>query len=340
MARLLNIMLAKGRGGLETMALTYHNALSNISDSVTSLGHKDGKLKDCAQFLPIKASSDFDLMAAWQIKNALSKADFAFTHGNRATGLSLMWAGKDRHKIIPVVHNFRHKRHLERAHQLIAVSKSVAKSISQKHQDLKVHLIENFLPLTAHDPKQNCQTPPHIGVLGRLHPNKGFDRLILALSALKASGHDFRLSIAGTGPEEAHLRSLIDTHGLKNQTQFCGWIDDPVPYLRSLDLFVLPSRTEPFGIVLLEAMAAGIAVMATNIEGPKDLLAQQNRGIVIQGDDDIGVVEALIIALKSYLSDPLATLSMIKTAQAYALQNHDMKAGSDSLPELIKSIKP
>jgi glycosyltransferase involved in cell wall biosynthesis len=340
MVKILNIMLAKGRGGLETMALTYHHALSEISPNVTNLGHDDGQLKDQGRFVKVKAQSDLDFWAMLQIKKALKSADLAFTHGNRAAGLSLMFAGKDNHKIIPVVHNFRYKSHLKKASKAIAVSKSVEAALRRDHPHLNVHLIENFLPITAHDLKTYNQIPPHIGVLGRLHKNKGFDRLITALAALKSEGHQFSLSIAGTGPEESSLRNLVRNSDLERETEFLGWLEDPAPYLRSLDLFVLPSRTEPFGIVLLEAMAAGSPVMASGIEGPLDLLSGKNIGIIIQSDNDSAFTEALTNDLRSYLINPSALLPMAKRAQETVLKHYDMKAGVRALKAIVNAKSP
>ena len=115
------------------------------------------------------------------------------------------------------------------------------------------------------------------GAAGRLHADKGFDTLLDAFSQAQIA--DSRLVIFGSGPEEAALKAKAPPG-----TIFAGF-RPKLPFdLASLDAFVLPSRFEPFGLVLLEAMAAGLPVAATRTAGPLEILGEASPYLVAPGD--------------------------------------------------------
>lgn len=100
--------------------------------------------------------------------------------------------------------------------------------------------------------------------LGRFVSSKGFDTLIRAM--VDAPGAD--LWLIGGGPQESDLRRLAEELGVTERVRFLGWQTDILPYLSACDIFVMPSRDEPLGNVILEAWAAGLPVVATRSQGP------------------------------------------------------------------------
>ena len=74
---------------------------------------------------------------------------------------------------------------------------------------------------------------------------------------------------------------------------FCGWIDNVVAFLADADLFVLPSRIEPFGIVILEAMACGVPIVATRVSGPLETL-DEHTALLVPSDDPAALAEAMM----------------------------------------------
>lgn len=98
--------------------------------------------------------------------------------------------------------------------------------------------------------------------IGRLHPQKGFDTVIKAFKEVR--GADLELRICGSGPEEAHLRALAAGDA---RISFCGFADDPGTFLSGADAVVVPSRWEAYGLVALEARAAGRTVLASHVDG-------------------------------------------------------------------------
>lgn len=134
--------------------------------------------------------------------------------------------------------------------------------------------------------------------VGRLGPRKGVDLAIESLARLDRS--DVELLIAGTGRHEDYLRDLATDHDVEDQVRFLGYVsDEELPGLyASVDLFVLLSTYEGFGLVLLEAMAAGTPVVAADRGGIPTAVADQT-GLLVSRD-----VEAVSAAVERYIDDP------------------------------------
>ncbi|MGA9061966.1 MAG: glycosyltransferase [Terracidiphilus sp.] len=114
---------------------------------------------------------------------------------------------------------------------------------------------------------------PHLLAVGRLSWEKGFDLLLQALVAVRDRFPGVDLVIAGTGREEAALKSLCCSLGLETAVRFAGHVDRPYAYFPEATLFVLPSRHEGMPNALLEAAVAGLPLVATPAsEGVVDLL--------------------------------------------------------------------
>jgi glycosyltransferase involved in cell wall biosynthesis len=111
--------------------------------------------------------------------------------------------------------------------------------------------------------------------IGRLDPQKGFDWLLQGAPRLLTTLPGYRLEIVGEGPERAVLAARIAAAGLQGRVQLTGWQDDIPRRLRSAALVLVPSRWEGMPNVVLEAMAAGRAVVATQVEGVRELLGPE-----------------------------------------------------------------
>lgn len=116
--------------------------------------------------------------------------------------------------------------------------------------------------------------------VGRLEPQKNFDLLIRAFTYIRYS--KTRLIIIGEGSSRTKLENLIGKLKLKNKVTLIGWRNNVFPYLKKADIFVLPSRYEGFGQVLLEAMALGIPTVSTDAPfGPGEILKFGKYGLVL-----------------------------------------------------------
>lgn len=118
--------------------------------------------------------------------------------------------------------------------------------------------------------------------MGRLSHEKGFDLLLEAFAQVHLQCPDWRLRIVGDGPDMEALRKLARQRIPSHAVVFNGRIADPQPLLDNAQLFVLSSRYEGFPNVLLEAMAAGCACIATDCQsGPADMITTGVSGLLV-----------------------------------------------------------
>jgi len=129
--------------------------------------------------------------------------------------------------------------------------------------------------------------------IGRLIEQKAYDVLIPALKEL-ARRVDFECLILGRGPLQSKLERQRDRAGLTNHITFYGWVDNPFTALNESDIFLLPSRWEGFGNVLLEAMALGKPVVAADCPGsPRWLLQDGRSGFLFENENPQSLYKAL-----------------------------------------------
>lgn len=136
---------------------------------------------------------------------------------------------------------------------------------------------------------------PVICAVGRLSPEKGFDRLLLACSRLKREGIPFRLQIIGEGEERPALEQLIRQEALDGQVQLPGWQSNPYPWMKAADVIVCSSVYEGLSTVVTEALILGRPIVTTPCAGMDELLGREEYGIIT---DDLHA------GLKRMLTDP------------------------------------
>jgi glycosyltransferase involved in cell wall biosynthesis len=120
---------------------------------------------------------------------------------------------------------------------------------------------------------------PHLLAVGRLIRQKGFDVLLQALAALKSP--DAQLTILGDGPERSALTALARTLGISSRVHLPGYVANPYACMKQADLFVLSSRWEGFGHVIVEAMTCDLPVVATRCPfGPEEIITHERDGLL------------------------------------------------------------
>lgn len=153
-----------------------------------------------------------------------------------------------------------------------------------------------------------------VGFLGRLHRKKNVDLLVRALSSLPPQ---VTLAVAGDGPERESLQRLAQDIDVASRIEWPGFIGDDAKasFLAGIDVLILPSTYECFGVAAAEAMAAGVPVIVSPDTGVADIVTRYNAGAVVPAS-----VDAIATALATLTSSPdrLATCSThgIDAAQA------------------------
>ena len=204
----------------------------------------------------------------------------SIAHGNRAVTLlgkaglgggGSGGTGGRRKPLIGVLQNYKmHCAGLTAACHPTQDLKRYARTQGVADDDL--YHVPDMVRVPAMPPRREWHTPPVIGAMGRFVAKKGFEMFIAALTRLAAQGVAFRAVLAGDGDEAAALRRLAAESGLADLLSFPGWADDKQAFFDGIDLFCLPSHHEPFGIVLLEAMAQALPVVTTASEGPSEIV--------------------------------------------------------------------
>jgi len=337
--RILNIMLAAGRGGVETMALRYHEALRGEGYEVLSLGHPKGVLAEgleASEFRALDTLCNHDPVAALRLAQIVRRfrPDTILMHGNRATGLCLMPFVAGEAGTVQVLHNRCYKPHLKRVGAALCVSADVSAGLEQAYPEVRRIEVANFAHLNARPVKLRPGRPPVIGAMGRLHEVKRFDLLIDAAARLRDAGQDFTVRIAGDGPEQAALQARVERLNLIDRVEFSGWIDDPQAFLSQLDVFVVSSRYESFGLVLVEAMAAGVPVVSADIDGPRTVLGNGRFGALFSGGD-AGSLEG---AIAGVFADWNGALRRARKAQGHALATYGFMAGQARLADALRQL--
>jgi glycosyltransferase involved in cell wall biosynthesis len=173
------------------------------------------------------------------------------------------------------------------------------------------------------------ELPPDVtvvGLVGRLQPWKGQDRLLRAQALLHARGHRIHTVIVGgdayqLSPEyAASLPPLVRELGLEGAVTMTGQVPDAGPYMRQMDILVNASDPEPFGIVLLEGMARGVAVVAVNAGGPAEFIENGGTGMLASS----GAPEDLADAL-----EPLVTSAQLRDSIGSAGKERFMQEYTD-----------
>lgn len=126
---------------------------------------------------------------------------------------------------------------------------------------------------------------PGLIAIGRFHYHKGFDLLLHAFALIKDRFPKWHLTILGEGELRNDLESLRNHLGLGKRVSFPGRVKNPYVYLREADIFVLSSRLEGFPNALCEAMASGVAVIATDCSGPSEIVREKIDGILVPRED-------------------------------------------------------
>ena len=158
-----------------------------------------------------------------------------------------------------------------------------------------------------------------VGFLGRLDPIKRIPDLIEAIALLDGS---IGLEIFGDGSQREKIEAMISRLELGHRVRMHGAVTSPVDALARMDLLALPSSAEGFGLVLIEAMAAGVAVVATNVAGIRDVVRDQKTGLLVP----VASPQLLAQAIRRVLDDSNLRARLVASAHKEVRERFDWAA--------------
>ncbi len=215
-----------------------------------------------------------------------------------------------------------------RARAVVAPSQYLADHVKATLGDLPVEVIPHGIDPGRFTPGEKR---PWIVMSGRLLPRKGFQHVLAALQGMQS---DWEVHVAGDGPARSELETLAQRCGMR--VHFHGWLPQDSPELRELyqagSIFCLPSAAESFGMALLEAMLAGMAVVTSDRTACPETVG--DAGVIVPHGD----VPALRSTLAGLFAAPARVEALGRAARARVLQHFTIHKAANRYLELLAEI--
>ena len=240
--------------------------------------------------------------------------EFAGIHGFRdeilqspiKTSKKVMWIHNDLRKT--QFHNYTDEeiRKFFGYDKILVISKHIQKDFENlaKNDDERSRIVRIYNPLDTEEVLRKSQSltlekqtsvPTFLSV-GTIFPQKGFDRLLKVHRKLLDEGFPHNIIIIGDGYDFQNIKKLRDELGVQETTEMLGFTDNPYPYFRDADFYVLSSRYEGFPTVLFEAITLKKNIIATDVSGVREMLENGKLGFIVENTEE-GIYEGMKKAL-------------------------------------------
>ena len=292
--RILQVSSPLQLGGGETHVIELTEMLRHLGHNVVVIGRRGAAVKPQIEFSFLNS---FDVSTVLRLRALLKREHFDVVHAHVARDYPLVLAAASglavkvvltRHLLYPIKSKFLYRR----VNGWIAPTKQILAALAPLKPQI-AEVIPNWVDVEKFAFKPHKpHTPVTLGLLGQIAPHKGHDD---AIEALRLLGDGYRLVIAGKGEtnyvEELHRKSA----GLA--VAFPGFVSLP-EFFETIDILLVPSWEEPFGLVILEGMSSGIPVIATSAGGPLDILRSETEGILVPPRDPQALARAVPFAVE------------------------------------------
>jgi glycosyltransferase involved in cell wall biosynthesis len=345
--RILQVCSAESLGGGERHVADLTRALSERGHQLHLVTRSSSPLRPALADLTLKwhelpLRNALDIFSAWRLRSIIHQEKIEVLHAHVARdypicGLATKYLPVrlflTRHHFHPIKANRLYRWAVGHAHNLIAVSESVGASLKVAFPALADHIvvIPNWIDARAIGQFSREEARARlgithrlaVGVIGQLTPLKRQDLFIRAAASLineRGYGEVAFLIIGAAGPQDARyeeqLRRLADELGVTEQVRFMGYVAELPAYLAAFDIIAVPSHNEAFSLTLVEAMAAGCAVVASRVGGMMEILEGEVTGLLVAPDDEA----ELIAGLERLLADEHLRARLGAAAQPSALK--------------------
>ncbi len=342
------IMLDRRFGGIQKVFVNYSIELYKRNYPVLCVIRENALVADLLRQNDVNSISElknrtgfYDSLAIRDLKRKLTQffsndnPCFILTFDSRST----YFAGKARSnqfnwKIVASLPNSVNFKYYKFADVLVPSTKDMAKATY--HKNLVNPNFSDVIPLF-------CRVKPaksapklteivNLACAGRFVSKKGFDVLLEAISILKKDYPQIFLRIAGDGPEQKRLMQLCSQLELEETVEFLGYHNDVPELINSSDLLVVPSAIEPFGIIFLEGMATGTAIVTTRSSGAMNTLDETTAVFA-----DIGSPKSLADAISYVIENPDCANTRAAKALEEFKRHYTPDAVISKMIELLKN---
>jgi glycosyltransferase involved in cell wall biosynthesis len=294
---IFHLLFTNKMGGLEQAYLDYTQALLLRGHKITAIVAPDapylGELAKLeVEVICLRTHGFYDVFAWLRLRKLLRSAKIAnlvkpivvLAHNGRAIFTAYQALRGLAMPIIGVSHS-NNIKYSKKANGLLVLTEAMrGRFLAAGYSFEKCAVIGNMIELAdlSTEQKWQKQNPSVIGFLGRLSSEKGVADLLQGLAILRAKNLLVNVKIGGAGEEENSLRALAEKLSITEQVEFCGWIanNDKADFFASIDVLCVPSSYETFGIVVLEAWAAGVPVIAAEVGGLAEIITNGENGLL------------------------------------------------------------
>lgn len=359
--RILQICSAREIGGGERHLADLANALARRGHEVFAALTAQSPVRAELAALPGENIIELPLrnvsgvLSAFYLARFIREQGIEIVHAHLARDypLAALAAGRSNARLVLTRHvlfalSQIHRLTLRRTAKVIAVSEAVADSLRAQNifPTEKLVTIHNGIDVEKFDHarreagERNRDERIRVGMIGHIAPIKGQEEFIRAAAIVCRQRDDVDFIVAGAdksreGENQARVEKLISELGLEHNVKFLGWIEDVAKLLSTFDLYVSPARSEPFGLTIVEAMAAGVPVIATRSEGASEILSDGETGRLIPIDD----VETLAGVIGELLNDRTQCERLAQNAKSAARERFSLERMVDRTEEIYREVK-
>lgn len=353
--RVLHLLSSTGYHGAENMAAELIRQLSacGVNNDLGVFRSSDRSNLDILKVTQDVVSSGmvydcrgrFDVSTVFALRRYIKNHDIDIIHSHKyKTNLYAFLANIGvRKKLVSTCHNWLgdsfsmrfyawlDKRVLRHFDMVVGVSEEIRKELRRHMSPAKVMKVGNGVDIRKYTRTLgNAEAKRQLGIgskyvigfVGRLSPEKAIDNLLRAVSGLVKEGLDVSALIVGDGELDAALKQEARGLQISDRVIFTGNRSDTPQLYSAMDVFVLPSQQEAFPMVLIEAMACGVPVVATRVGDVADIVEPGVTGLLVDTRD----AAALQTAIGKILSDEAVARRMSAAAQARAVERFSSAA--------------
>lgn len=339
--RILHLSSARHFGGGERHFVDLTNGLARSGHEVFAATTPDSPLLPELQKLPagniitLPFRKPFDIASAWKLRRFARDHDIEIIHAHMARDypLASLAAGVrprlvlTRHVLFPM--GKLHKLTRRRVARVIAVSEAVAASLREQKifDDAQIAVVRHGIDLDRFHSVAERNEPGtlRVGMLGELSRVKGQKEFVWAAATIASQRQDVEFIIAGRdnsaeGKYGRELTQLIESAGLTERVRVIETKIDVAEFLSQLDVFVSASSSEAFGLAIVEAMAAGVPVVATASAGAREIITDSQTGRLVPIDH----VNELARRISELLDDPAERKRLADNARTMAAEDFSL----------------
>lgn len=337
--KILNAIHAQGIGGVDQVFRNYTEVLTKNGHDVALLisknGHENYQAKKVFKLTNSSQVTDFLklILILWKFR-----PDVVICHSNRLMKWARIWRFFSRAKSVAVNHGISFKSSLN-CDFVININQQISDLVvSAGFDSAKSFVLPNVIKVSQSFIEKKVGNPVVIGMYGRIEPRKGFDILLKAAAILRDQGFDFILKIGGFEVPGSYnwqsLNNLAKELKIDQKCNFVGTVIDKEKFFSDVDIFCVPSREEPFGLVILEGFLFSTLVVSSNTDGGKLLIKDSENGLIFNNEDPQDLARKIV----SIINDLKKYQDITKSAFLGLEKDFSFASLQQKIEEILKKI--